>query len=154
MATFNADAPSQGNGYSQFLPVVGGAVAGAGAYAGAQTVQMAASDARIGKWLSLGIVGFQIFSGNSALTSANAAMTQANAMSASGALAAADTPLIRGALQNLATAIANLTPGGYTGISAVTNPSTSPSVATTQSVTNNGALVLAALAVAYLVSRS
>ena len=154
MATFNAEAQG-GGGYSQFLaPAVGGAVVGAGALAGVNAVQTAASDARLGKWLSLGIVGFQIFSGNTALNAANAAMGQVNAMTSSGALAAGDTPLIRGAIQNLAIAVQNMTPGGYTGISATTNPTTSPSVATTQTTSNNGALVLAALAVAYLVSRS
>lgn len=150
MATFNQDTGS-GNGF--VAPAVGGAILGAGGLAAVSAVQTAASDAKLGKWLSLGVIGFQVFAGNAALNNANSGITYVNQVAAGGTYAQADIVALKNGLQQALAGIQNLTPGGYTGISATTNPTTSPSVATTQTTSNNGALVLLALGIGYLATR-
>ena len=155
MPTFNQDQASTAVGYGGFLAPaaagVGAGVIGTAAYA---TVSQAASDAKLGKWLALGIAGLQVFSGNAALNNANNAMAQVNTVVAGGSYAQADMVALKGAVQQLAQGLQNNTPGGYTGVSNTTNATTTPSVATTQTTSSNGALLIAGLALAYIVAKS
>ena len=149
MASFNQGSMQQsggGGGGGMWT----GAAAGAAGVSAVQFVQQTSKTAKVAEGIAIANLGLNVLGGNQAQGFANQAMTYANQTTASGALVAADTPLIRNAIQQLAQGLQAVNPLGYMGLQTSTQPTTSPSAAAPAATQNLGGLVLIVLALFFM----
>jgi hypothetical protein len=141
---------------SQLGAFAGGAATGIAADQVGNTIMSSARNAKIGLVGSLVSIGMGLLTSNAAMPFANNAMTSSNAVSeAPGAFLTSDITNLKHACQQNAQAVQQLAWGGYTGLSTVTQPVSSPSLSVQPAPNSLGTAVVigvALLAAVYALS--
>lgn len=152
----NVVQPGSGTALSDLAKIAGGGAAGYGLNEMGHQYNSMKRNATVGLVTGLFSLGMGLLTSNSAITPANAAMSSFNAVNqAPGAFATSDITNLKVGGQQLTQALQQLTWGGWSGVSNVTPPTASPSVAVSAPTSNIGTAVVIGgglLALAYFLA--